>query len=190
MRYWCGPNPQWPTLVITSCPTSFHTHVSFHIKRQKRIARGISKGIYYSCRLLFVRSTYFVTNYSKIWRLILSDLQRFTHSEIQNLKFIYSGKATKFCKISTLLLSYVVPVKSKVENSQNFVAFSEYTNFKRSSSNTKKGKNVPCSILNEVAVHTKSYKEGNFYKYVPCVHTLKYWENASGINKISVLKNN
>ena len=31
------------------------------------------------------------------------------------LKFIYSEKATKFCKISTLLLSYVVPVKSKVE---------------------------------------------------------------------------
>ena len=27
------------------------------------------------------------------------------------LKFIYSEKATKFCKISTLLLSYVVPVK-------------------------------------------------------------------------------
>ena len=32
----------------------------------------------------------------------------------------------KFCKISTLLLSYVVPVKSKVEIFQNFVAFSEY----------------------------------------------------------------
>ena len=29
----------------------------------------------------------------------------------------------------TLLLSYVVPVKSKVEISQNFVAFSEYMNF-------------------------------------------------------------
>ena len=27
------------------------------------------------------------------------------------LKFIYSEKAVKFCKISTLLLSYVVPVK-------------------------------------------------------------------------------
>ena len=27
------------------------------------------------------------------------------------LKFIYSEKATKFCKISTLLLSYVMPVK-------------------------------------------------------------------------------
>ena len=45
------------------------------------------------------------------------------------VKFIYSEKATKFCEISTLLLSYVVPVKSKVEISQNFVAFSEYMNF-------------------------------------------------------------
>ena len=45
------------------------------------------------------------------------------------LKFIYSEKATKFCKISTLLLSYVVPVKSKVEISQSFVALSEYMNF-------------------------------------------------------------
>ena len=45
------------------------------------------------------------------------------------LKFVYSEKATTFCEISTLLLSYVVPVKSKVEISQNFVAFSEYMNF-------------------------------------------------------------
>ena len=30
------------------------------------------------------------------------------------LKFIYSEKATKFCKIFTLLLNYVVPVKSKI----------------------------------------------------------------------------
>ena len=48
-----------------------------------------------------------------------------------SLKFIYSGKATQFCKISTLLLSYVVLVKSKVEISQNFVAFSEYMNLKK-----------------------------------------------------------
>ena len=47
----------------------------------------------------------------------------------QTLKFIYSGKATKFYEISTLLLSYVVPVKSKVEILQNFMAFSEYMNF-------------------------------------------------------------
>ena len=46
------------------------------------------------------------------------------------LKFIYSEKATKFFEISTLLLSYVVPVKSKVEISQDFVAFSEYMYFK------------------------------------------------------------
>ena len=46
------------------------------------------------------------------------------------VKFIYSEKATKFCEISTIDLSYVVPVKSSVEISQNFVSFSEYVNFK------------------------------------------------------------
>ena len=46
------------------------------------------------------------------------------------LKFIYSEKATKFCKIFTLLLSSVAPVKSKVKILQNFEAFSEYMNFK------------------------------------------------------------
>ena len=46
------------------------------------------------------------------------------------LKFIYPEKATKFCEISTVDLSYVLPVKSMVEISQNYVAFSEYMNFK------------------------------------------------------------
>ena len=41
------------------------------------------------------------------------------------LKFILSEKATKFCEISTVDL----PVKSKVEISQNVLAFSEYMNF-------------------------------------------------------------
>ena len=45
------------------------------------------------------------------------------------VKFIYSEKATKFCEISTVDLSYVVMVKSTVEISQNFEAFSEYMNF-------------------------------------------------------------
>ena len=45
------------------------------------------------------------------------------------IKLIYFEKAIKLCKISTLLLSYVVPVKSKVKISQNFVAFSDYMNF-------------------------------------------------------------
>ena len=51
------------------------------------------------------------------------------------LKFIYSEKATNFCEISTADLSYVVTVKwviwlkSMVEISPNFLAFSEYMNF-------------------------------------------------------------
>ena len=47
------------------------------------------------------------------------------------LKFMYSEKATKFFEISTVDFSYVVPVKSKGEISQNFVTFSEYMNFMR-----------------------------------------------------------
>ena len=53
------------------------------------------------------------------------------------VKFIYSEKATKVCEISTLLLSYVVAVKSKVEISQNLVAFSEYMNFTSKKINEK-----------------------------------------------------
>ena len=46
------------------------------------------------------------------------------------VKFIYSEKATKFCEIFPLLLTTVHTVKSKGKISQNFVAFSEYMNFK------------------------------------------------------------
>ena len=46
------------------------------------------------------------------------------------IKFVYYEKATKFCKISTVDFSYVVTVKSPVEILQNFVAFSEFMNFK------------------------------------------------------------
>ena len=52
-----------------------------------------------------------------------------TVSSLLLSKFIYSEKATKFCEISTLLLSTVHTDKSKVEISQNFVAFSEYMKF-------------------------------------------------------------
>ena len=41
-------------------------------------------------------------------------------------KFIYSEKATKFCESSSYFCPYVVPVKSKMEISQNVAAFSEY----------------------------------------------------------------
>ena len=50
--------------------------------------------------------------------------QKYIHNYA--LKFVYSEKATKFCEISTLLLS---TDKRKVEISQDFVAFSQYMNF-------------------------------------------------------------
>ena len=43
------------------------------------------------------------------------------------IKFIYSEKATKFCKILTV--DGTTENKSMVEISLNFVAFSEYINF-------------------------------------------------------------
>jgi hypothetical protein len=55
------------------------------------------------------------------------------------LKFIHSEKATNFCEISTVDLSYVVMVKSTVEISQNFVAYSEYKNF-----------NIPAPVWNDL----------------------------------------
>ena len=58
------------------------------------------------------------------------------------IKFIYSEKATNFCEISTIDLSYVVTVQSKVGISQNFVAFLEYMNFKQN--RTKWGKYFTC----------------------------------------------
>ena len=56
------------------------------------------------------------------------------------IKFVYSEKATKFCEISTLLLTTVHTDKSKVEISQNFVAFSEYMNFTKSQRIHRRGK--------------------------------------------------
>ena len=49
-------------------------------------------------------------------------------------------EGNKVLRISTFLLSYIVPVKSKVELeiSQNFVAFIEYTSFKQDCQNVFK----------------------------------------------------
>ena len=56
------------------------------------------------------------------WR----ELVHFDESDPLQVKFIYFEKATKFCKIFTLLLTGTTQDKSKVNISQNFVAFSEY----------------------------------------------------------------
>ena len=49
----------------------------------------------------------------------------------KNVKFIYSEKASKFYEIFPLLLTIVHTVKSKWKILQNFMAFSEYMNFKK-----------------------------------------------------------
>ena len=64
------------------------------------------------------------------WNNLIFNYVLFLYLLVQKpIKFIYSEKATHFCEISTLNLSYIVTVKSMVEISQNFVAFSEYMNF-------------------------------------------------------------
>ena len=53
-----------------------------------------------------------------------------TSSHQQFVKFIYFEKATKFCEIFSLLLTVCTEVKNKGKISLNFVAFSEYMNFR------------------------------------------------------------
>ena len=54
---------------------------------------------------------------------------RLTQFNTIYVKFIYSEKATKFCKISIVDLTVTTQDKSVVEISQKFEAFSEYMNF-------------------------------------------------------------
>ena len=49
----------------------------------------------------------------------------------KSLKFIFSEKATNFCKISTVDLTGTTYDKSMVEILQKFLAFSENMNFKK-----------------------------------------------------------
>ena len=56
--------------------------------------------------------------------------ERLRYCPLGKLKFIYSEKVTKFCEIFPLLLTTVHTVNSKGKILQNFVAFSEYMNFK------------------------------------------------------------
>ena len=90
---------------------------------------GVYPGqFFFSIRLTwgFCQNLTFNINF---WCHERSDFIWFFHLRI--LKFVYSEKATNFCEISTLLLSIVHTDKSKVDISQNFVAFSEYINFNK-----------------------------------------------------------
>ena len=92
--------------------------------------------------------------------------------------FIYSEKATQFCEISTIDLTYVVHVKSMVEISQKFVALSEYINVKFIYVFTTKfngtdvgGFQLLDLIITELKSHMTCYNSiYNFYLRVPNIH--------------------
>ena len=68
--------------------------------------------------------------YVILW--LLDSIQYFKDSQKDfnsGAKTFFSEKATKCCEIFTLILPVFTVDKSKVKISQNFVAFSEYTNF-------------------------------------------------------------
>ena len=94
------------------------------------------------------------------------------------VKFIYSEKATKFCEISTIDLSYVITVKSTVEISQNFVPFSEYMNFNISTPNFQ------LYIRGFTKFGIKVSRRLQFLEYLRTLHfkfqkVLKYSRNCS-----------
>ena len=84
-------------------------------------------------------------------------------AEVRGLiKFIYSEKVTKFCEISTVDLSYV---KSKVEISQNFVAFSEYMNFNSQHKKQKEIINDLFKVFSSKAIYSEESHMVNMYSF-------------------------
>ena len=109
---------------------------------QVKITNMILQGIQVLCRTMselcqnFVIKTfvlYIFANYFNLMKLLKCTVC----CQMNILKFIYSEKATKFCEILHLLLTTVHTVKSKGKILQNFVAFSEYMNFRKLSQLTK-----------------------------------------------------
>ena len=101
---------------------------------------------------------------------------------------MYFEKATKFCKIFTLLLSYVVPVKSKVKISRNFVAFSEYMNFIKNKSMINDLIKVEIMKDNQNLYwksgnYDKTPKPSKFY-----YELLIFWHNRFYKNRFSSIK--
>ena len=107
------------------------------------------------------------------------------------VKFIYSEKATKFCEIFTLLLTGTTLDKSKVKISQNFVAFSEYMNFKYSEWNDRKWKNEN-RLVEWIFLHlTKFFGEEKFSllhsKYNMADENLHFQRHANFLIKLQCL---
>ena len=77
-------------------------------KRQRHIIQQLK--MRYETVTVFLLNLFINTIQGPPW---IAAFQSDNKSSLSSLlvKFIYSEKATKFCEISTLLLSYVVPVK-------------------------------------------------------------------------------
>ena len=119
----------------TMCDFPWHTYWLPTQKSDFLYGRSLIKNLQvcFLCvyRLIICRKSLLVTILSK--NLTDFSTQQYCHVKCPFkvlIKFIYSEKATKFCEIFTLLLTVCTVVKSKVKISQNFVAFSEYINFK------------------------------------------------------------
>ena len=87
--------------------------------------------LYFDPKIKFVKQALNKRKIRKLYfdpkKSILSQVLTPTKT-LPTVKLIYSEKATKFYKISTLFLSYIVPVKSKVEILQNLSIYDLYYN--------------------------------------------------------------
>ena len=73
------------------------------------------------------------------------------------LKFIYSEKATKFCKISTVDLTGTTLNKSTVEILRKNLAFFEYTNFNIRLPNAIYAKTQVTFYADKIGYNLRSY---------------------------------
>ena len=88
--------------------------------------------IVWNCKGIKRKFGIFLTRLVYFHPFILILIRVFFKITVDLVMFIYSEKATKFGEIFPLLLTTAHTVKSKGKILQNFVAFSEYMNFKRS----------------------------------------------------------
>ena len=118
---------------VKKCKEGWLNFLCIYIEIQKTKQKWIYKSLIFIP--IPIRILILLWNKTKCMRILLtflppknSRLHMWVDAQLA-LKFIYSEKATKFCKIFTLYLTVCIVVKFKVEILQNFVAFSEYMNF-------------------------------------------------------------
>ena len=110
---------------------SIHSYKAFDISTDRQTLSNylelvkFMNGIW---RWIFLAFSTFVFFLGNIFHTTVKFIYSEKATQHTSVKFIHHEKATQFCKISTLDLTVCSTVKSKVEISQNLVAFSEYMN--------------------------------------------------------------